>query len=353
MPTKIQDPGTFTPGLHNLRPPADAPPDTGAATPQDSAAAADALSRHPDGERLKRNPVIQRMLENQQGGGPASDPAGQPAGQPTGHPAAPRGGDEPLQPRKIKVKFRHQEVELDEKDAQTYIQKGMSAQKLEERRAQIEAQARENDKRLEFATHMERLAQADPTRFQAAMDILLTGGSPLVSQGRAAATQEPDDDGLTPEHQAPNVSALERRLAALEARNQQVERSFHQRDHESRMQTALNSREYLRDNPEAGEIARRLLENALALGDVDSPEEGAPLIEAQVKRLVQGHVQAEQRRLTQQREAGVPRSAPASVELPRLDRNVVRDFRKPEGRAALARWMDSVRQVVRGTNRNV
>lgn len=302
--------------------------------------------------RLARNPFV---LQRQEAGAPrqAAEPDDEPEApvrqpQPRPAPASAEPTAEQRQ-RSMKLRFRHQDIEMPEEEVLKLAQKGMSAQKLEERRAQVEALARENEERLKFVNHLEFIRTADPARFQRAIDLLVTGGA--VPQA-----QDSDGDGLTEPQPARTVdTALERRLAALEARNQQTERALNQRDHASRVERAIASREYLRQNPEAGEIAQELMEVALAKGEFDSVEDAAPVIEARVKRLVQGHMEAERRAQVAKREASMPRSQSVMPNMPRLDPKFATSAArgKPATRQALKDWMGQIRRAVSGTTNDI
>lgn len=324
---------------------------TGGGNPAEAATAPQPASS----SRLARNPFVIK-----QGEANAPRQAEQAEGEPEPQPrqrAAPAAAEE-RQPnetaaehrqRTMKLRFRHQDIEMPEEEVLKLAQKGMSAQKLEERRAQIEAQARENERRLAFVNDLEFIRTSDPQRFQRAMDVLVNGAA-------SAAPQDSDDDGLTQAPAARTVdTALERRLAALEARNQQTERALNQRDHASRVERAIASREYLRQNPEAGEIAQELMEVALAKGEFDSVEDAAPVIEARVKRLVQGHMEAERRAQVAKREATMPRSQSVMPNMPRLDSKFTTASArgKPATRQALKDWFGQIRRAVNGTTQDI
>jgi hypothetical protein len=292
---------------------------------------------------LRPNSILNRMAPQapEQGGEPAAPE--QPAA-----PAAPA----PTLPPKAKVRFRHQDIELSHDDLVKFAQKGLAADKLEERRQQVEREQRDNEARLAVVRDLELLRQTHPERFQAALDVM-RGVQPARREEPAG---DPLDEPLTPQaRQAQIPTEWERRIAALEARYNQTEQALHQRDRHTRVERALSSQAYLNENPEAGDVARRLLESSLAAGEFETPEDAAPIIAAQVKRLVEGHLEVERKARQSRADAAVPRTPSGAPQIPRLDpkyatRKALKDGSAVQGLRGL---MSSFRQALNGTNQSV
>jgi hypothetical protein len=290
---------------------------------------------------------LAQLIEQRQAQPTAADPARQRLDEP---PAAPAPAA-PAAPQRHKVKFRHQDVELDEADLVKYAQKGMSAAKLEEQRQKFEQEKRDLEARVGIVQNLERLAQVDPARYQAVIDAM-HGRAPqrgLADDG----VQDLDEPILTGNRGAPNVNtAMEQRIAALEAQLQQTAQTFHQKDYETRASQALSSQAYIRQNPEAGEVARSLLDAALAAREFDTPEEAAPIIAAKVRRIAEAHMESERKARQSAQDASMPRTPSGSPNIPRIDpKNLTREARRNgTSTKALQGLVNAFRQQFSGTN---
>lgn len=249
-------------------------------------------------------------------------------------------------PEKLKLRFRHEDVEVDLNEAKRLAQIGLSAQSLDDRRRQIEERENLNRDKIQVGDLMAQLAQSDPVRFKAVQDII-AGRRPAMAQQQDDGLSS--DDGLTDSNSGGNMSpAVEARLRQLEAAHQATLRTLHQRDHKQRLEDAIGRHDVLRASPEAEELARIQIDALMRSGDVDDVDRAALIVADRQKRLVQAHLERERRAREEAREASPVRSQPASSALPRMDKSnlTYSNFRNQSARSTLSDWLKKVRASV-------
>lgn len=219
----------------------------------------------------------------------------------------------PPPPQEVTLRFRHEDVKVSPDELRRLAQIGLSAQHLDQRRAQIDQREQANARKLEVADALAALAQIDPRRYQMVNQILA---------GRDPVGQDSGDDGLTPQGQQGTITPeIEMRLAQLERSQQAALASLHQRDAEVQMRDAIGQHEILRQSPEAAELARLQMNALIQSGEVADFHAAATIVADRQRRIIQQHMDAELRRRTEARDQSPARSQPPSSALPRLDKS--------------------------------
>lgn len=247
----------------------------------------------------------------------------------------------PALPEKLSIRFRHQDLELPISEVQRLAQIGMSAQKIDERKRELDELARANQEKIQVADLLGSLAQVDPARYRQ-VQAILSGRSPVPDDGLGGNV----DDGLTPQAGGGSMTPeLEMRLARLEQTQTAALASLQQRDAQARLQGALSKHEILRTSPEAEELARLQIDAMMRSGEVEDYDTAALIAADRQRKLIQNHMDGERRKREEARTVTPPRSQQASTALPRIDPSQVsyRGTRNGQSRGALRELLSKIR----------
>jgi hypothetical protein len=328
---------------------------------------ADAAAGAAGGTVQRRNPVIADPQPGQgpgRAGGAGADPEpGKGAGA-AGSEAA--DGPKSLQDRlaeigrsvkEVPVRFRHKDVSVSFDKFYEYAQKGMAADALDQRRADIDRVAKENDAAIRAGQMWEDWIRRNPEQAEMVRDIVegRRPTRPLYDQQQDPDPLAPDPDygGLTDLDSHPKMRAYERRIAELEARVSQTAKTFEERDRASSIEAAIGEQAYLKDNLEAREVAGDMIPTLMHKEGL-GPREAAAIVASQLQRLAQFELARVQRQREQQRSelASVPAGAGTphlpAVDLEALDPGVY-GMRRGNVRGQLKSWIsNAMRQASSG-----
>lgn len=246
---------------------------------------------------------------------------------------------------KFPVRFNHETVELPVAEVQRFAQLGMAAEDLRAQREALKA----DKSGYEGYQAFRRWVEQDTTGMRARL--LQDAYTGRVDPARIYA-QDGDDDlpgntspaGDTRGHTSQGDPATQARLEQLERQLAQFRQQTDQRTFEQRLDSSLNSHDYLRDDPVSIQIAREIVMGRLAAEDFSNLDSEVARAASRVKALTDAKLDAVRERREQQAQEFVPVTPGRGPALPKLPDNLLsgtRGMRSQQNKSAVKDWLAS------------
>ena len=232
------------------------------------------------------------------------------------------------------IKYNHKPVVIPEDQIDRYLSKGMAATRLEEEKAQLKAEAQAQAQKIQMADTVMQLQRDYPDRWKLML---------AASQGEKLRREdeEIEDGDLTPRNGKASIpSEYEARFQRLEAAYQAQQETFNQRDLQSQIDAAIAAQPSLRDDPQLAASLRERIEDGVAAGRYQSPEQAAMVLASEQQTLLQGALERLHATREAQKQAAVPPASGPAMTRPEIDRTKLTfkalrsgDFKKAMGEA--------------------
>jgi len=248
---------------------------------------------------------------------PAAPAAPAAAAAPTPAPApAP---EAPPTPPPLRVKYNHKDVEIPPEEIPRYVTKGMAAAKLEEDKAAWKAQQAEHAQKLQLAETVLQLQRDYPDRWK-----LMLAASQGEKLRRAGDEEFSEDEDLTGRKPSPTLPPeYARRLEGLEQGYQTLQSTFHQKELQAQINAAIAAQPFLRDKPGLAGSIRERIEDGLAAGRYQTPEEAAIVLATEQRDLLQAELEREHKAREERLQAAAPPTGNVVIPRPEIDKSAL------------------------------
>ena len=217
----------------------------------------------------------------------------------------------------IPVRFKHEDVNVPFDQARDFIQKGMAITDIEKAKEELKG----DKEAFKAYQDFQKFLRNNPDRAQEIAAIYEGRVAPTPRTQRADP-EEYEDDSETPAANQAILNAirdLQAKNANLEAQVNQTRSQFHRRDFEGQLADAVASQPFLSSNPDAADMARKMIAAEITSGEYQTPAQAAPSVATRLKRMAETEMENIRKQRERQQSEGAPVMSGAGSPAPKFE----------------------------------